>query len=80
MKVYVVVVDDRHADTTVEVFADKYVAIEYARDEAEKGVRRDGQIEEPVLNDAMVREHWVYYAIYGGEEGDSVWVVWKDIR
>jgi hypothetical protein len=73
MKVYVVMICDRHCDPEPYVFETPEDAIAYARSEAVEGAR---------VPENIVEEHipaWLYYARYS-PEGDSVWVIEKDVR
>lgn len=66
--VWIVLVEDRHADVDAQPFSSEEQAIAYARSQVD-----DGDTPEP-LNDAMVRDGWVLYIPYG-TEGDCVRVV-----
>lgn len=79
MKVYVAVVNDRHADPEVTVYADEGEAIKYARGQAKEGAHEESDYEEHPVNDAMQRLGWVFYASYS-EESDSVWVVETELK
>jgi hypothetical protein len=69
--VYVVMMDDRHADPEPEVFTDQDAAIAYARKFAEGNGREVDEHEPP--------PGWLYYATYS-VESDSVWVLTKRLR
>ncbi len=72
VKLYVVMVNDRHTDPEPNVFSDPSAAVEYARATAKASARRDEDFEEtPVAG-------WLYHATYS-VEGDSVWVVEKEL-
>lgn len=74
MKVYIVMLQDRHIAPVVEVWADKDKAIadarEIAKDEASLYEHR--YVEEE-LTPMMKRSGWLYYACFSSE-GDSVHV------
>jgi hypothetical protein len=71
--VYVVVLEDRHIDVQVLVFADQHEAIEQAKNLALNGAKSEDRIEE--LQD----ESWLYCAYYSSE-GDYVTVVEREIQ
>jgi hypothetical protein len=65
--VYVVMVDDRHADTEPWLFSSEDTAMAYAR-----RVARDWLVED------AAPEGWLYYAKHPVEE-DAVWVLAKTL-
>jgi len=70
--VYVVMIQDRHADPEPYVFSTAEAAIAYARQHAlEYASSPDDVEEEPV-------DGWLYHARYSGES-DSVWVIEKEL-
>jgi hypothetical protein len=70
--VYVVLIQDRHADPDVEVFADPVDAIEYAEKEVRDGARGNiDDIEYYEITDSMRRDGCLMFATYSCE-GDSV--------
>lgn len=69
MDVWIVLVEDRHADVEAFPFSSEEMAFTYARDEVPDDAR-DGE----ELNDAMRRSGWALYLPYGSE-GDHVRVV-----
>jgi hypothetical protein len=71
MRIYVVMVADRHADPVPYLFTDPDVAVAYARQWAREH-SLDGEIEEDDI------DGWLYYATYS-VESDSVWVLAKDV-
>lgn len=75
MKIYVVMVEDRHTDTEAEVFTTAEAAIAYAEEYVTEQLDRwpwvDDDPEEP--------EGWLWYRAYS-PEGDCVWVVEKELR
>lgn len=72
MKVYVAMICDRHADPEPYVFSTPEAAIEYARSEAHEYAHSAEDVEESAI------DGWLYHATYSGE-GDSVWVVEKEL-
>jgi hypothetical protein len=76
---FVVMVEDRHADPDVEVFVEKDDAIRRARALAEEGARHPGAIEVSELNNAMVNDGWVWHCRYSGE-GDWVTVMARQLQ
>jgi hypothetical protein len=70
--VYVVLVQDRHADPDIKVFADAIDAIEYADRELKTGSRHCPEnIEVYELTQSMLDDGWIFFATYSCE-GDSV--------
>lgn len=65
---FIVGIEDRHADVDVHLFYDKDNAIEFARNEAIAGGRGIDGIEEHGY------PGWVYYATYSCE-GECTWVI-----
>lgn len=72
MNVFVVINNDRHYDTDVSLFATLDAAITEARRIAELGARGHGYEESHIHG-------WAFHASYS-PEGDSVWVVHKEIQ
>lgn len=72
MKVYVVMVCDRHDDPEPHLFTNLARAIDYAHVTADV-LARGAEVKE------SVPEEWHYLAEIG-EEGDSVWVVEKELH
>jgi hypothetical protein len=66
MRVFTVLLEDRHADAEVEVFMDREMAINRAKNLAKENDRH-GEYEEQQISD------WVFHATYSCE-GDSVTV------
>lgn len=73
MTVYVVLIEDRHADAGVEVFASETAAVEHARAFAKKYALRPEDYQEKRIAD------WVFYASYSCES-DSVRVERKEVQ
>ena len=73
VKVYVAMICDRHSDPEPYVFETAVDAIAYARSEALEGARTPENVVEEQI------DAWLYYARYS-PEGDSVWVLEKDVR
>jgi hypothetical protein len=70
--VYVAMICDRHTDPEPHVFSTADAAINYARSQAHANAHDPADVEESDI------AGWLYYATYSGE-GDSVWVVGKEI-
>lgn len=73
MKVYAIIIDDRHSDTDVEVYADRERAIERARALAKEYCRREEDYQELQIAD------WVFHAEYSCES-DSITVLEKELQ
>ena len=69
---YVAIWDDRHSDTTADVFSTAEKAIEWAKRMARESDRHGELTEE--LTESMKKAGWLYYACYSCE-GDSIRVV-----
>jgi hypothetical protein len=73
MSIYVAMVADRHTDPEPHLFSNPVTAVQFARAEAVRLARG---------NEALIEEDdvdgWLYSAVIG-EEGDSVWVIGKDV-
>lgn len=65
MKVYAAIVEDRHVDTEVALFTDKFLAIDHARNAAKDLDHSGDQFDE------IEMPGWVYYATFSCE-GDFV--------
>lgn len=74
---YVVIHEDHHADTDLEVFLDASKAVEYAKATARE-YDRFGELDE-TMTDAMKQAGWLYYGRYSCD-GDSVRVVKKAMQ
>lgn len=72
MKVYVLIVEDRHSDTDVQVFASADLAVARAKAVAAKYARSPEDIEERQI------AGWIYFANYSCES-DSVRVVEREV-
>jgi hypothetical protein len=79
--VYVALINDRHADPEVQVFADESDAIDYAVDQipGSADVIEDVDEKDAELTDEMKRDGWLLYMPYSGE-GDYVQVMKREIR
>jgi hypothetical protein len=67
MEVWVVLIDDTHADTEPYVFTHASDAVAYAVQELES-VTKDRYDDDEIdreLNDAMTRAGWIWFASYG---------------
>lgn len=72
MKIFVVMIEDRHTDPDAVLFSTAEAAIDYAREYAADNASPIGSvIELPVIA-------WLYHARYT-VEGDSVWVVEREV-
>jgi hypothetical protein len=71
--VFVVVVEDRHADVDVEVWTDREAAINRGRELAKKYCRHPDDYEEEQIAD------WLFYARYSCED-DSIRVIERPIH
>lgn len=67
-EIWITLIEDRHADVEAKPFSTEGAAIAAARENAP-----DDAEPEP-LNDAMVKDGWVFYLPYG-DEGDHVRVI-----
>lgn len=74
MTIYVVIVNDRHTDPEPHLFSTRELAIENARLQAVANARMPKDIEE----EAEPPGDWLFLATYS-VEGDSVWVVAKEV-
>jgi hypothetical protein len=70
--VYVVIVNDRHDDPQPHLFSTPDAALEFARTEALRLARTEEHIDEEAV------DGWLYSA-QCGNEGDSVWVIEKEL-
>ena len=66
-------VNDRHTDTDAEVFTTADAAIDFARRAAREYNRHADDYEEAEI------AGWLFHARYSCE-GDSVWVIEKELR
>jgi hypothetical protein len=73
MRLYVVMIDDRHIDREPYVFDTPEAAIAAARQIAEDHAAHPEPREEETI------EGWLFYLRYG-VEGDAVWVVEKTLN
>ncbi len=78
MKVYVVVVNDRHADPEIKLFKDEQKALGYAEQAVQDTARHPEDIERDELNDFMKRDGWIYYVRYSCE-GDYIVVYEREV-
>jgi len=74
MKIYVVMVNDRHTDPEPYVFSTAERAIEYARQATQEYAHGPEDIDETLPPPAG----WLYSASYSVED-DSVWVIEKEL-
>jgi hypothetical protein len=73
MKIYTVVVNDRHLDTQVYPFSDKEKAISEARKIAKEYCRHERYYEEFEKGSYMLKDSWVFCIHYSTED-DQVFV------
>jgi hypothetical protein len=78
MDVFIVLIEDRHSDPSVEVFRDVTAAIDRAKAVVREYARYPEDIEEG-LNGAMERAGWLYYGKFSCEN-DSVRVEKKTVK
>lgn len=76
MNVYVLVVEDRHADTGIELFTNYDAALEQAFREIPDNWQHEGDEDDPelgnqTLTDGMEADGWLFYFRYSCE-GDHV--------
>lgn len=79
MKVYVVFIEDRHAEVDVELFHDREAALTRARAIVEEYVHDPEDITEMEITKHMADAKWIYYCIYSCE-GDDVRVLEKEFK
>lgn len=78
-ELFAVVVEDRHTDVDVELWADQSDAYKRAVALAHEGASEHGDVIYHELNQAMVDDGWVAYLTYSGES-DSVRVLRRPVR
>lgn len=66
MKIYNVIIEDRHVDVEAYPFSDKEKAIEFARNQAKELAAYSNQIKEKDI------ESWILYIFYSEEDCISV--------
>lgn len=76
--IYLVIVNDRHADIEVTPFTMKDTAIAFAEEQAEANAL-DHDDWDRELTDGMIADGWVWYCNYSCE-GDDVAVVRRELR
>ena len=79
MKIYVVLIEDRHADVDIELYADRLEAIKRSTELAKRYSRRSEDIEVRPLNDAMKQLGWIRHISYSCES-DYVTVIERDVN
>lgn len=77
--VYVVIIEDRHADVDAEVYADKEAALDAAWNYAVMYNSFPEDLDDHALSAAMIRDGWLRYVKYS-QESDSVRVVERELR
>jgi hypothetical protein len=78
VKIAIVIINDRHCDTEALPFADPKKAVEYAEARTKEYCRYPEDLDVQ-LNEHMVRDNWIYHAIYSCE-GDSITVLLRDLQ
>ena len=73
MKIYVIVVEERHTDVEVKVYADALLAVEEARGLAKSYCRYEEDYEESDV------KGWLFHAQYSCESDSVVTVVEKEL-
>lgn len=76
--VYVVINQDTHYDTEVDVFADASTALAHARETVQEALRHPEDLNED-LTEGMQRAGWLYHARYS-PEGDTVRVMPRELH
>lgn len=79
MKLWVVLIEDRHSDVEVEVWLSRDEALERAAELVVEYSRYPEDLSSGDLNDAMIQSGWIFYMRYSGE-GDCVRVVETETR
>lgn len=74
MKIFCVIIEDRHTDTDVQVFSEAQAALDYARSWAKESATHDEDYEEQQITEGMAEDGWIFFAEYSCES-DSVRVV-----
>lgn len=77
MNIFIVIIEDRHADVEAVPFISKDAAIAHAQNVAKERARRPVDFQEG-LTDRMVKAGWLYYGTFS-VEGDGVWVVEREL-
>lgn len=77
VKVYCILIEDRHSDVEVLVRSDREKALLEAKEMALEYDRFNEYEEHPLTQD-MIKDGWHYYATYSCE-GDSIRVVERDV-
>ena len=72
MEVYIVIIKDRHSDTTAQPFVNSDKAIEWAKIKAKEYAREESDYSEEEI------KGWLFHATYSCE-GDCVYVVAKEL-
>lgn len=73
MILYVIIINDRHADTDIELYESKEKAISRARHLAKKYCKHDEDYEEMEIKDHL------FFATYS-QEGDDVSVIERELN
>lgn len=73
-EVWIVMIEDRHADVAALPYSTEEGAIASARALAAEYAQSSDDVQEAVLTDGMRRDGWVFYLPYGAEN-DCVRVI-----
>jgi len=81
MNIYLVITEDRHADTEVTPFANEAEATAFAEWVVTANARHPEEMEpeDYKLTDGMRKDGWLWYCCYS-IEGDSVRLVRRELR
>jgi hypothetical protein len=77
-EIWIVLVEDRHADVEAFPFSTEERAIAYAREQVQENARHPESISEEELTPAMREDGWVFFMTYS-TEGDCVRVVKRSV-
>jgi hypothetical protein len=77
--VYLVVVEGRHADVDVTVFAAEQDAADFAQACLAGTSRSEENLEDSALSPSMIADGWLAHLPYGAE-GDCVRVMKRELR
>lgn len=70
MDLFVAICIDRHIDEVVRVFSEEKMAITYCEEFAVANSRHGVTVHQ--LDDEMIKDGWLYFATYGGENSVRV--------
>ena len=81
MTIYVVMVEDRHADTDAHLFSTPEKAITYAQSVLDENSESAAYLDPDIArmsDERLARAGWLFYGCYS-TEGDCVWVLTAEI-